>query len=91
MKRALMVTVVAGLLALPSVVPRPVPADISSGAPAPSPDAGACTIGREPFAVAGAGCCQRQGGVCGCRNGTPKCCNGAPGDGCKCRGDSPPA
>jgi hypothetical protein len=96
MKRALIVTVIASVLALPSALPRSVPADIPSGASgsmleAPSAESGACTVGREPVPVAGAGCCQRQGGVCGCRNGTPKCCNGVIGDGCACRGDSPPA
>jgi hypothetical protein len=96
MKRTLIVVVTAGVLVLPNALPGSVPADISSGASrsmfrAPAADSDACPVGRQPFPAAGAGCCQRQGGVCGCRNGTPKCCNGTIGDGCSCRGDSPPA
>jgi hypothetical protein len=35
-----------------------------------------------------AGCCQRQGGVCGCRRGRATCCDGTP-VGCPCHVDRP--
>jgi hypothetical protein len=41
--------------------------------------------------AAARGCCQRQGGVCGCRDGRPKCCDGTIGAECSCRANTPPS
>ena len=91
MKRALIVTVISGVLALSAVLP--VPAFGEKSLTVPAPDTGTdptpCTlVGGPPLAV-GDGCCQRQGGLCRCRSGRPVCCDGSPGTGCSCRGDSP--
>jgi len=90
MKRAMILTVIAGALALSTALPFPASgAELLAVAP-PAPedtDSTACTL-RDGPRVAASGCCQRQGGVCGCRGGKAKCCDGTPGTGCSCRGDS---
>lgn len=94
MKRALIVTVIAGVLALPAALPRAVVAASTLAAVAPTAettaDATPCTSGTELFLAQGSGCCQRQG-VCGCRQGALKCCDGTTATGCPCRDDSPAA
>ena len=93
MSRALIVTVIAGVLALPTALAQPVVAGSPLAVTAPTPEAtsdfSACTVREGPVLAAGNGCCQRQGGVCGCRNGTPRCCDGTTGAGCSCRADGP--
>lgn len=37
--------------------------------------------------IAGRGCCSRHGGVCGCANGTNKCCDGTLSPSCTCLKD----
>lgn len=92
MKRALIVTVIAGVLALPTALPRAVVAASTLAVPAPTPeatsDSSPCTFRTGLLLAQGGGCCQRQG-VCGCRNGALKCCDGTTANGCPCRGDSP--
>lgn len=34
--------------------------------------------------IAGRGCCSRHGGVCGCKNGHSKCCDGTISPTCQC-------
>jgi hypothetical protein len=79
MKRSLVAITLAAVLAVPTVP-----------APSSTADMSSC-LAPDRLQVAQAGCCQRQGGVCGCRGGTPKCCNGTMGGGCSCRQDSPTA
>jgi hypothetical protein len=97
MTRTLVATLIVGILALPATLPLSAVAEPTVPAVV-APDATDQALsGSEPCALqagttlaAGDGCCGRQGGVCGCRNTRPKCCNGAmAGDGCSCRADSP--
>src|SRR5258706_3722484 len=92
MKRALIVTLIAGAIAL-STLPLTIVAAEPTAATAPAPEATPDSIQCPPLdgsrlAIGGA-CCQRQGGLCRCRGGRPVCCDGSPGVGCSCRGDSP--
>lgn len=92
MKRALIVTVISGALALPAALPLPVfGAATLAAAPASeaTSDSTPCTLRDGPSLAVGDGCCQRRGGLCRCRDGRPTCCDGSPGAGCSCRGDSP--
>jgi len=93
MKRALIVTLISGALALSTALPLPVFGTEPLASPAPAPgatlDSTPCRLGDRPSLAVGDGCCQRQGGLCRCRNGRPTCCDGSPGAGCSCRGDSP--
>jgi hypothetical protein len=100
MKRTLIVAVIAGVFAFPTAVRHPVVASpLTAGVPAgtaaaeskaeATSDSVPCMSRNGSLLAAGAGCCQRHGGVCGCRDGTPKCCDGTIGDGCSCRADSP--
>ena len=89
MKRSMLAMVIAGALALAS---GPVGAESQRDDPAPGSDATSsalpCSASDRLLALGQSGCCQREGGVCGCRNGTPKCCNGTMGSGCRCRGNT---
>jgi hypothetical protein len=91
MKRALIVTMIAGAFALSTTLP--LPAFSEETVPVPAPDAiadtTACALGDGTMVAAGGGCCQRQGGVCGCRGGSARCCDGSAGA-CPCRGNSTP-
>ena len=84
MKRALIVTLIAGALALSPALPLPMFAAEPLAGPTPAPgatlDSTPCGLGGPSLAVGG-GCCQRQGGLCRCRNGNPTCCDGSPGAG----------
>ena len=92
MKRTLILTLTAGALALSAALPLPVfgaePLATSAPGPESTTDSTTCTLRDGPLVAASGGCCQRQGGVCGCRGGKAKCCDGTPGTGCSCRGDS---
>jgi hypothetical protein len=92
MKRLVLAIVITGVLALATALPHPVVAGALRDAATPTSEAtsGAlpCSDSDGVLLLAQAGCCQRQGGVCGCRNGTPKCCNGTMGNGCPCRGNT---
>ena len=93
MKRDLIATVIASALALSAAGPYPVLGAAAQLAGAPTtPEATAdstpCPFPTGPLLAQGGRCCQRQG-VCGCRNGVLKCCDGTTADGCPCRGDSP--
>lgn len=89
MKRALIVSVIAGAIALSATLAYPATGE----EPAPVPDAvaetTACPNGDGLLVAAGGGCCQRQGGVCGCRGGAVRCCDGSAGA-CRCRDNSTP-
>lgn len=93
MKRSVLAMVITGVLALPTALPYPIVAASPLDVPPPASEAtsGAlpCSGNDGLLLLAQAGCCQRQGGVCGCRNGKPKCCNGTMGNGCPCRGNTP--
>lgn len=93
MKRALIVTMIAGALALPSALPLPVygaePLVVAAPAPEATSDSTPCTLRDGSLLAIGDGCCQRRGGLCRCRDGKPTCCDGSTGAGCSCRGDSP--
>jgi hypothetical protein len=92
MKRALIVALISGALALSSALPSVVgaaPLDLPAPAPEATLDATPCPPVDGPSMAAGGGCCQRQGGICGCRGRQAKCCNGTMSDGCACRGNSP--
>ena len=96
MKRALIVTMLSGALALSVTLPVPVFGIDSGPAPVPAPMTdGAADLGPcrsvDGAVVALGGCCQRNGGLCSCRNGQARCCDGKPGVGCSCQGDSTPA
>jgi hypothetical protein len=92
MKRFLIVMVIGGVLALPTPALQLVDAAAPPASPAPTPEASSqsspCALPNGALLAAMPGCCQRQGGVCGCRNGTAQCCNGAR-DACPCRADTP--
>ena len=95
MKRALIATLISGALALSSAVPLTA-LGMESMPPVPVPipdvsDSVPCSAGDTSLVAASGGCCQRQGGICGCRNGKARCCDGTPGVGCSCRGDSTPS
>jgi len=91
MKRALIVTMIAGAFALSTALL--LPAFGGEPTPVPSPDAvgetTTCPLGDGTLVMAAGGCCQRQGGVCGCRGGNARCCDGSAG-GCSCRDNSTP-
>jgi hypothetical protein len=91
MKRALIITVIASVLAVASAVPHPVvaasPPAVPVQMPEATPDSAPCTFREGVLLAAGGGCCQRQG-ICGCRGGKLKCCDGTTGVGCPCRADS---
>jgi hypothetical protein len=93
MKRALIVIMISGTVALSIALPRlafGAAAQLAgaSSTPEATADSTLCpsSIGRV-LAQRGQ-CCQRQG-VCGCRNGLLKCCDGTTANGCPCRGDRP--
>ena len=88
MKRALIVTLISGALALSTALPIPVFAGEAAPVPDSAADSTPCTLRDGPSLAIGDGCCQRQGGLCRCRDGRPTCCDGLPGAGCSCRGDS---
>lgn len=95
MKRALIAMMISGALALSAAVPLAV-FGMESPAPVPVPipdvsESAPCSVGDPSLVAASGGCCQRQGGICGCRNGKARCCDGTPGAGCSCRGDSTPS
>jgi hypothetical protein len=94
MKRALIATMIAGAFALSTTLPLPVFGGEPMPVPLPLPDAvgetTTCPLADGTLVVAaGGGCCQRQGGVCGCRGGNARCCDGSPGA-CRCRDNSTP-
>lgn len=37
--------------------------------------------------IAQRGCCSHHSGVCGCRGGVVRCCDGTPSPTCRCRAD----
>jgi hypothetical protein len=96
MKRALIATLISGALALSMTLPPAVLGTEWGPVPVPVPLPDAATIDASRCAsvdgvvVARGGCCQRNGGICGCRNGQARCCDGRPGVGCSCQGDSTP-
>jgi hypothetical protein len=89
MKRSMLAMVITGVLALAM---GPVVAESPREASVPTSDATSaavpCSDSERLLVLGQSGCCQREGGVCGCRNGTPKCCNGTMGSGCRCRGNT---
>jgi len=93
MKRALVVTVISGALALSSVLPLPHlvfdAAALDVPAPEATSDSTPCASRDGSLLAIGVGCCQRRGGLCRCRDGKPTCCDGSLGAGCSCHGDSP--
>jgi hypothetical protein len=97
MKRALIAAMISGALALSTAVPLSVfgmeslPAPVPVPVPDPVSDSAPCSVGDASRVLASEGCCRRQGGICGCRNGKARCCDGTPGAGCSCRGDSTPS
>jgi hypothetical protein len=98
MRRALIVAVMAAVFGVPVMFSRPVFASPPDAAalpdvvqtPANTDTAGIvpCPAADAPALAAGSVCCQRNGGLCGCRHGKPVCCDSRPGgDSCSCRGD----
>ena len=93
MTRALIVALVSGIIVAPVAVPSQALGDDALAVRAPAPDAtpgaSACTTGEGQNVAQAQGCCQRQGGLCRCRQGTPICCDGSAGMGCRCRDGAP--
>jgi len=56
-----------------------------------TPDSSGCAVPNGSALAAARGCCQQHGGVCGCRDGSPKCCDGTIGADCSCRANTPPS
>jgi hypothetical protein len=94
MRHTVVSLAIAAMLALPAGVASPVAAATPEPTPAPAreaPDAPSCALGPESAVLlAGSACCQREGGMCGCRDGKARCCNGTAST-CACRADTPPA
>ena len=96
MKRAVIVALISGALTLSALVlpvfgvesPPPAPEPVLT--PDPVTDSTPCAVRDASVVAASRGCCQRHGGICGCRGGNAKCCDGTPGGACACRGDSTP-
>jgi hypothetical protein len=89
MKRGLIATVIASVLASSASVPYP-----AWGATAPltgaseALEATAEPTPCEPLLAQGARCCPRKG-ICGCRRGVAKCCDGTTATNCLCRSEGP--
>lgn len=90
MKRGLIATVIATVLASSAIVPYPVfgaPAQL--GRAPTTPEATVEPTPCEPLLAQGGGrCCPRQG-ICGCRRGMAKCCDGTTARNCLCNGEGP--
>jgi len=90
MNRTPALTVIASALALLIMLAHPVvvasPLDAPTRMHEAIRDSSKCSPGSGLLAQS-PGCCQRDGGVCGCRNGKLQCCNGRPAD-CPCRTDT---
>jgi len=102
MKRALIVAVITGVFVAPIGIWQPVVAAAPTVAVPPrgTPPENAkaegtsgsdCALPNGSALAAASGCCQRHGGICGCRNGAPKCCDGTIGADCSCRANTPPS
>src|SRR5262245_12298559 len=92
MKQLLVVAVILGASALPNTAPHslavaPPPIVVGPIAETTSDDR-PCELSRASLVAQRGGCCQKQVGGCGCRNGQPQCCNGKPDQGCQCRADT---
>lgn len=96
MKQTLIAMVIAGVIAGPAVLPLVAvaapPAALSGATPDSATTPTVCPLANGPLLAAAGVCCQQKGGICGCRNGVPKCCNGTMGVDCapsSCRADTP--
>jgi hypothetical protein len=89
MRRALIVKLIVGAFALSATLAVPAFGEEPTSVPDPVADTPACPSANGLLVAAGSGCCQRQGGVCGCRGGGIRCCDGSASS-CSCRDNSTP-
>jgi hypothetical protein len=89
MKRGLIATVIASVLASSGAVPSPASsatAQLAGASDALEATAEPTLCG--PLLAQAGRCCPRQG-ICGCRRGVAKCCDGTNATNCLCRSEGP--
>jgi hypothetical protein len=89
MKRGLIATVIASVLASSAAIPFPVSsatAQVAGASQALEATAEPTPCG--PLLAQAGRCCPRQG-ICGCRRGVAKCCDGTNATNCVCRSENP--